>query len=160
MLTKVAVVFLALAGIGYIAAACIGDVFVYIVCFLVLVAAVLFGLLVAISNLLWRFSGGFLERKYKVKKGYFSLVFFIWAAFFLIGARILNKSLLADVSAPFEFLGNVMIFTFSIFLAWNLIRRGKGRTIFAGSVIFILFVGALTFVASITSGSDKSWKVN
>ncbi len=160
MLTKVAVVFLALAGFGYIAAVFVGDVLVYIVCFSVLVAAVLFGLLVAISNLLWRFSGGFLGRKYKVKKCYFNLVFFAWAVLFLIGARILNKSLLADVSAPFEFLGNGMIFTFSIFLAWNLIRRGKARTIFAGSAIFILFVGALTFVGSITSGSGKSWKVD
>ncbi|MHC4148428.1 MAG: hypothetical protein ACYSR5_02975 [Planctomycetota bacterium] len=53
MLNKVTAGLLLLSMLGYAASVAVGDPFVYILCFVFLVLAVLFGLLVLATNLTW-----------------------------------------------------------------------------------------------------------
>ncbi len=68
MLNKVAGGLLVLAVLGYVAGIAIGNVFVYMACFLVLASAILFSLLVLIMNITWKLLSEDFKKTYEIKR--------------------------------------------------------------------------------------------
>ena len=148
MLKKIANRWLILAILGCLVAVIIRNPFVYVPTFMILVAAILFGLLVRVMDLIWKLLPADVKETYEGKRGHFNAVFFLGVILFYIIAGIIDVILLSDVRGFVSLLGNAATFVLAVFLGWSLIRRTKARTFIAGSVVFILFIGSLSFVSS------------
>ena len=172
-LNKVAGGLLVLAVLGYTASVATGNVFVYIVCFLVLAAAILFGLLVLMMNIIWKLLPEDFRKTYEGKRGFFKMIIFFSGLLFYIVGAVIDTTLLfcirrggiddihsLGLSRFIRLLGIMTTFVFVVFLGWNLIKRSKGETIAAGSVIFILFIALLAFVSSTSLKSDGILQVS
>ncbi len=156
MLNKVTAGLLFLSMLGYAASVAVGDPFVYILCFVFLVLAVLFGLLVLATNLTWRLFPSRLKKTHEVKRSRFktTILLSVPVAFIVVGA--INDEYLADSSGLISMLGNAGVVVFAIFVAWNFIKRSRWRTIFAGSGIFVVFIALLSFVGSAVPESSEA----
>jgi hypothetical protein len=156
MLNKVTVGLLLLSVLGYAASVAVGDPFVYILCFVFLVLAVLFGLLVLATNLTWRLFPSRLKKTHEVKTSRFKTTILLSVPLAFIIADAINDEYLADSSRLISVLGNAGVMVFTIFVAWSFIKRSRWRTIFASSGIFVVFIGLLSFVGSAVPKSSEA----
>ncbi len=154
MLNKITAGLLLLGILGYVASVAVGDPFVYIMCFVFLVLAVLFGLLVLATNLTWRLFPSRLKKTYEVKKSRFKTTILLSVPLAFIIADAINDKYLADSSRLISMLGHAGVMVFAMFVAWSFIKRSKWRTIFAGSGIFVIFIALLSFAGSVVPKSS------
>lgn len=140
--------------LGCVAGVATGDAFVYILWFLMLVAATTFGLLVLVVNLIWKLLPEDFKKNYEGGIGRFNAINFFPVLLFFIVAKVIDETCLPEARF-ISLLGYITTFIFVVFLRWCLIRRSKGRTMVAGSVVFISFIALLSFVTSIALKSGK-----
>ncbi|MHC4365368.1 MAG: hypothetical protein ACYSTJ_07875, partial [Planctomycetota bacterium] len=130
MLNKVTAGLLLLSMLGYAASVAVGDPFVYILCFVFLVLAVLFGLLVLATNLTWWLFPSRLKKTHEVKTSRFKTTILLSVPLAFIIADAINDEYLADSSRLISMLGSAGVMVFAIFMAWSFIKRSRWRTIF------------------------------
>jgi hypothetical protein len=145
VLNKITAGLLLLGILGYVASVAVGDPFVYILCFVFLVLAVLFGLLVLATNLAWRLFPSRLKKTHEVKTSRFKTTVLLSVPLAFVIADAINDEYLADSSRLIGTLGNAGVMVFAMFVAWSFIKRSRWRTIFAGSGIFVIFIALLSF---------------
>jgi hypothetical protein len=155
-LNKVAGALLFLGIVTYAASVAVGDPFVYILCFVFLVLAVLFGLLVLATNLAWRLFPSGLKKAYDIERIRFKITIILSVPLAFIVADAINDEYLAGSSSVISMLGNAGVMVFTIFVAWSFIKRSRWRTIFASSGIFVVFIGLLSFVGSAVPKSSEA----
>jgi len=160
MIKRVVFGLFVLAVLGCVAGIATRNAYVYILGFMILVGAIFSGLLISAANLIWRLLPGNLKRAYKGKQGRFNAIIFFSAVLFYVAVGVINGVCLLYPSGYISLLGNTTTFVFVVFFGWSLIRRSKGKTIVAGSVVFILFIASLSFVNSITLKSERIAEVN
>jgi len=156
MLNKVTAGLLLLSVLGYAASVAAGDPFVYILCFVFLVLAVLFGVLVLVINLTWKLVPLRLKQTYAIKRGRFNTTILLSVLLAIVVADAINDEYLADSSGLISMLGNAGVMVFAIFVAWSFIKRSKWRTILASSGIFVIFIGLLSFVGPAVPKSSEA----
>jgi hypothetical protein len=152
MLKKIIGGLLILTIAGCVAGVVAKDAFVYVLSFMMLVAAILFGLLALVVDLIWKLLPGDFKKTCKVKKGRFNAIIFLSVLFFYIAGGLLDELYLRDTSKFIRLLGIIAIFVFAVFIVLSLIRRGRGKAIAVGSVVFTLFFISLLFISSLKSG--------
>ncbi len=155
MLKKVAGGLLLFGILSYVVGVVTKNAFVYILCFAMLVAAILFGLLVLAMDLVWKLLPTNLRKTYKGKRGRFNAIIFFSVALFWITREILDQVWLCNAPGFIGLLGNTITFVFAVFLGWSLIRRSTVKTIIMGGVVFILIIVPVLFFNSITFKSGK-----
>jgi len=156
MLNKVTAGLLLLSMLGYAVSVAVGDPFAYILCFVVLVLAILFALFALAINLIWKLLPLRLKEVYGIKRGRFDCTILLSVPLAFVLARTINKEYLSDSLGLVTLLGNTGIFVFAVFIAWSFIKRSKWRTIFASSGIFVLFIALLSLAGSITLKSSEA----
>ena len=125
-----------------------GDVFAYILCFVMLATAVLLGLLVLVMNLIWRLLPGRFEKTYGGERGRLNVIVFLSLLLFLFVAVVVDVLFLRGASRFISLLGNAGTFAFAVFWGWSLIKKNRVRTIIGGSGAFVLFIAILSFISS------------
>lgn len=161
MLKKVAVglsvlLIVVLAILGYaVSIKAVNAFYFYILCFLALIAAVLFIILVLARNIIWKLLPENLKKIYETKRARFDAIIFFSILLFYIVAGAIDEFFLSKAPSFISLLVNTTTFVFVAFLALSLIRRGKVKTIVAGSVVFILLIALLLFFCSTTLKSGE-----
>lgn len=161
MLKKVAVGLLVLAILVLAILGCLtyakklNAFYLYILCFLTLVAAVLFVLLVLVMNIIWKLLPGDLKKAYEGKRTRFDAILFFSALAFYIIAGVIDLFCLPGATGFISLLGSAATFVFAVFLAWSLIKPGRPKTLVAGAAAFILFIALLSFANSTALKSGK-----
>lgn len=145
-LNKVTVGLLSLAILVYLFVT--DRVFAYIVCLVMLVAAVLFGFLVLVMRLIWKLLPRRFQKAYVGKRGRLGMIVFVSVLLFLFLVVVVDVLFLRGASGFISLLGNAGTFAFVVFGGWSLIKRNRIRTIVGGSVLFILFILILSFASS------------
>jgi hypothetical protein len=156
MLNKVAAGLLLLSVLSYAASIAVGDPFVYILCFVFLVLAVLFGLLVLAANLIWWLCPSRLKKTYEIKRSRFNTTVLLSVPLAFIVADAINDEYFADSSSLISILGGAGIGAFTIFVAWSFIKRSKWRTILVSSGIFVIFIVLLSVAGSVVPESPEA----
>lgn len=147
---------LLLLAMGGTAAVIVGDVFAYILCFMILALTILFGLLALAIQPIWKLFPQALKKRYKIKKERFKITILLSAPLFFIFMRGVNKNFWPDASASIRILGDMGIFLFATFLGWSFIKYSKWRTIFLSIGAFVLFVALLSFINSTVLRSNET----
>ena len=127
MLNKVAIRLLILAVFVYLAGIATMDAFIYILCFVVLTVAILFGLLVILAGLAWKLLPLKLKKTYDITRHRFNAIVLCSVPLVLVAAKAINKNFLHDVSGLITFLGNVGVFVFAVFTIWSFISQKNGE---------------------------------
>ncbi len=148
MLKRIIGGLLLLAIVGCVASVAAGSAFAYVICFVMMVAVVLFGLLVLVVNIIWKFLPDDFKKAYERKKERLSVVIFFCGLFFFFVGAAVNRRYFLGASGFIHLLGNTATFIFAAFLGWRLIKPNKIKTIVGGSVVFILFIALLSFISS------------
>ncbi len=148
MLNKLAAILVALTFTSCVIAIAIGEVFFYVLCFIMLTAAVIFGLLVIAINITWKFLSNDLKKSYEGKRVCFNTKIFLIAILFPLFILLVDGYCLRNAVDILSLIGKIMTVTFVVFSGWCLIKRNKGKTILAGSIVFILLIIALSIIGS------------
>ena len=153
---KIAAGLLVVTILVYAAGVASRNAFVYILCFYIMAAAIMFGLLVVVTNQIWNLPPGHFKKAHEGNRVRLNaIIFFSILLFFFIRAIVTAKCLPRDASAFISLLRNTATFVFVAFFAWNLIRRSKTKTMVAGGIIFILFISLLLFINLTASRSGE-----
>ena len=160
MLKKVVGRLLVLAILGYAAGVATGNVFVYILCFLVLATAILFELLVLIMNIIWKLLSEDFKKTCEVKRSRFNAVVLSCVLLFFLIAGFIDEVCLPEASGFIRLLGYIMTFVFAVFLGWRLVRPSRKAAVVAGSIVFVLSVSLLWLVNTISLKSGEAVEVN
>lgn len=155
MLNKIAKWFLILAIFCYVASLIAGKAFVYILCFLIIIASVLFGLLVLVLNFVWKLISENFKTKNKLKRSRFNAVVFFSIILFYIATGAIGELLLPTAPALTATVAASATLIFTAFCGWVLIRRGNPKTIAAAGVIFVLLIVLLSIAGSVSMTSDQ-----
>jgi hypothetical protein len=147
---------LALAIFGCVMGVVTADVFVYILCFAMLVAAILFGLLNLTINFMWKLLPADFRKTPKGKRGRFRNIILFCIFLFLFLRAVISKNCLPDAQGLIGLLSNTAIFILTVFWGWRLIRPNKIGILVSCNFIFILFIALLAFFNSINLQSDSS----
>ncbi|MCK4794002.1 MAG: hypothetical protein KAV87_60305, partial [Desulfobacteraceae bacterium] len=150
---KAACALLILAILGCVIA--MGTVFTYIMCLVMLITAILFGLLLLAVNLVWKLLPANFKKSWEEKKILLSAIILFSIFLFFFIEVIIDRLRLYSAPGFISFLGNAAIFIFAVFWGWSLIIKNKGKTIVAGNIVFILFIALLSFVSSASLKSSE-----
>jgi hypothetical protein len=151
---------LLLAILGCTAAIATRNAYAYILCFMMLVAAISLGMLMLTADLMWKFLSDDFKKTWEGKPGRFNAIILASALSFYIAAGAINGICLLNAPGFISLLGNMAALAFAVFLGWTLTTRTRLKTIAIASVVFILFIASLSLVSSATLKSGKIAEVN
>jgi len=151
---KFSFIFFIVGILSCIAAIAADSAIAYILCFKVLITAILFGLLLLLANIIWYILPRNLKCTYKGKKNIYNRIVVFSTLFFYIVGKFVYKICLPEASGIVSSIGIVTTFVFAIFFIWSMINRNNKRTIIIPCIGFILFIALLSFVNSITIESN------
>ncbi len=156
MLKKLSFWFLILLAMGCAVGVISRNAVVYVLCFMIVVVVILCILLALATNLIWRLLPQDFRKRSKGGRGRFKTIIFLSVLLGYIFAGIISVVCLPNASGLISLVSNATVFIFMMFFAWSLIRRSKPGGIVAGGVVFILFIGVLSFVSSVRLGSQSN----
>jgi hypothetical protein len=153
MLYKVAGIFLMFSLLFYAITVAVGDVFFYVLSFIILLAGTLFGILVLGANLLWRIFPENLKRNHGLTKKRFVPVVIFVISFFFILAGTVNRKYLDDSTVFLRFCSYIGILIYTSAAGWALIKKSRWRIILVQTGFLIVFFVVLSFANSLKSGT-------
>ena len=160
MTLKVGVGVLGLALVSFYVLGFIGDPFLLVAAFPVVVLFLLVGaFLVAVpiaTGLISRFLPQDIREKYENKQLRLKTIVSACLLFLLLGGLIANRYVLPGKFHPVSLLGDVGILSFTMFLGWNLIKSSRKGVLFGGTAVFVLFILVLAVAGSISITSEES----
>ena len=115
-----------------------------------------YGFTMLVLNLISKLLPAGVRDKYKQRRTYLEAITFLGILFFLLFRVMLYEFCIPGASTAVGLLGNISLLLFTIFLGWRFLKPNKIKAIACGCLVFILFIGILSFVNSIsfTSGKD------
>ena len=160
MTLKVGVGVLGLALVSFYVLGFIGDPFLLVAAFPVVVLFLLVGaFLVAVpiaTGLISRFLPQDIREKYENKQLRLKTIVSACLLFLLLGGWVANRYVLPGKFHPVSLLGDVGILSFTMFLGWNLIKSSRKGVLFGGTAVFVLFILVLAVAGSISITSEES----
>lgn len=132
------------------------NAFVYIVCFLMFIAAVGTGLLILVASVLVRSLPGRFITRHNLSTSKLSFSVLCSFLFYLFFQVILYRFFLPSASDAISLTGNIILTMFAVYLAVRLLKPNKIKTILPAAVVFIAVTALLSFVNSLHPGSDDN----
>jgi len=158
---KVGVGVLALALIAFYVLGLIGNPFLLVAAFPIVLLCLLVGAFLVLvpitTSLISRFLRPDLREKYENKQLRLKAIVLACLLLLFLGGWVANRYVLPGKFHPVSLLGDVGILSFAVFLGWNLIKSSSKGVLLGGTAVFVLLMLVLAVAGSIsiTSGENE-----
>ncbi len=156
MLKKVVGGVVIAAILGCLVGIVVGNPFVYVASFDVLLGGILFAMWMLVMKLVGRMLPKNLEDGYKRKRDRLTVIIFFAALHYFCFRPVLNVIVLPRAPGVISLLDTIATIVFVVFLGWCTIGIIKIRSIVLGSVLFVLFTASLSFINATADESGET----
>ncbi len=146
MLKKVAACVIICAILGCLVGVVVGNPFVYMGTFYVLLGGILFALWMLVMRLVGRLLPKKLAEAYRWKRDRLTVIIFFAALSYFCFRPVLNATVLPHAPGVISLLDTISTIVFVVFLGWCTIGIVKIRSLVLGSVLFVLLTVLLSFI--------------
>lgn len=151
---------LALALISFYVLGFIGDPFLLVTAFPIILMCLLVGAFLVVvpitTGLISRFLPMDVRKKYENRQLRLKAIVSACLLFLVLGGLVANRYVLPGKFHPVSLLGDAGILSFAMFLGWNLMKSSRKSVLLGGTAVFVVFILVLAVAGSISITYDAN----